>query len=40
MLKIIAHFSTSLRIIERKIKDLIILIKDLESNIEINYTRS
>jgi len=40
MLNIIAHLSALSRIIEREIEDLNIPIKDLNSDIEINYIRN
>ncbi len=40
MLNIIAHLSAISRIVERGIKDLKIPIKDLNSDVEINYIRN
>ncbi len=40
MINIIAHLSALSRIVEREIKDLNIPIKDLSSDIEINYIRN
>ena len=40
MINIITHLSALSRIVEREIKDLNIPIKDLNSDIEINYIRN
>jgi len=40
MINIIAHLSALSRIVEREIEDSKILIKDLNSDIEINYIRN
>ena len=40
MINIIAHLCALSRIVEKEIKDLNIPIKDLNSDIEINYIRN